>query len=239
MKKITIPNLIIEITRKCNLSCRHCLQGNPQNLDIDIKYIDTLLAGISEISIVTFTGGEPFLNPTAIQEFIRICKNRKIRVSNFYIATNGTICSPDILHTIIDLYYLCKENEVSCIEISNDKFHTIDDDVVEKLSVLRFVQKKYDKPLPDKYLLNEGRAHENGIGKQSVKEDPYLISEDSIIEGAIYLNCNGDIIKGCNFSYINQEEHKMCHVNEFHSFIKKILKDGPDVDNGLSWELDE
>jgi len=60
---MNIDNLIIEITRKCNFTCDHCLRGEAQNKDIDHKVIDALLDNnIEYISNITFTGGEPSLN---------------------------------------------------------------------------------------------------------------------------------------------------------------------------------
>lgn len=32
--KAYVSSLIIEITRRCNMACEHCLRGNAQNLDI-------------------------------------------------------------------------------------------------------------------------------------------------------------------------------------------------------------
>lgn len=33
-------NLVIEVTRKCNLSCDHCLRGCSQNMDMKKEYIE-------------------------------------------------------------------------------------------------------------------------------------------------------------------------------------------------------
>ena len=63
MAKLSIDNLIIEITRRCNMACAHCLRGDAQNIDIDPSYMLKLLRdnNIDYISMVTFTGGEPTL----------------------------------------------------------------------------------------------------------------------------------------------------------------------------------
>lgn len=37
--KAYIYNLIFEVTRKCNLHCEHCLQGNAQNLDLSKEIV--------------------------------------------------------------------------------------------------------------------------------------------------------------------------------------------------------
>lgn len=35
-------NLAFELTRRCNLTCRWCAKGNPQNMDITKRTIDRL-----------------------------------------------------------------------------------------------------------------------------------------------------------------------------------------------------
>ena len=59
---ISIQNLAIEVTRKCNIKCAHCLRGDSQNKDIDLKYIDILLDQVNYIGHFCPTGGEPSLN---------------------------------------------------------------------------------------------------------------------------------------------------------------------------------
>ena len=35
-KNIPLPydNIMIEVTRRCNLRCEHCMRGEPQNIDM-------------------------------------------------------------------------------------------------------------------------------------------------------------------------------------------------------------
>ena len=61
-----LDNIAIEVTRKCNMGCEHCLRGNAQNMDIDFGYIDSFLNDVSSIGTITFSGGEPALNVEAI-----------------------------------------------------------------------------------------------------------------------------------------------------------------------------
>lgn len=37
--KIAIDDLILEVTRRCNMCCLHCLRGEAENLDADIDLI--------------------------------------------------------------------------------------------------------------------------------------------------------------------------------------------------------
>ena len=34
MKKLNIPDLIIESTRRCNMACVHCLRGKAENINM-------------------------------------------------------------------------------------------------------------------------------------------------------------------------------------------------------------
>ena len=41
--KIRAYNAIFEVTRRCNLSCEHCLRGDAQNLDMTKETVDKVL----------------------------------------------------------------------------------------------------------------------------------------------------------------------------------------------------
>ena len=43
---ISLPyyNLMLEVTRKCNLTCSHCMRGNPQNLEMSDEILEKVLA---------------------------------------------------------------------------------------------------------------------------------------------------------------------------------------------------
>ena len=58
-------SLIIEVTRKCNLCCEHCLRGEAQNKVFNPEWLDTFIKNnnITHVSTITFTGGEPSLHP--------------------------------------------------------------------------------------------------------------------------------------------------------------------------------
>ena len=62
MTKIGVRSLILEVTRRCNMCCDHCLRGDAQDLDMQKETVDALLEQVGSIGGVTFSGGEPLLN---------------------------------------------------------------------------------------------------------------------------------------------------------------------------------
>ena len=86
----------VELTRSCNLRCRHCLNSSGDALDNQLNYEefkDMILkfseAGIQEIR---FTGGEPLVFPKVF-DLIKLCTELGIFTS---IGTNGTLITKNI-----------------------------------------------------------------------------------------------------------------------------------------------
>ena len=62
INEINTQQLILEVTRRCNMACEHCMRGDAQDMDMDIGLIDKALSSVSDIGCMTFSGGEPTLN---------------------------------------------------------------------------------------------------------------------------------------------------------------------------------
>lgn len=235
-KKLT-GDLIIEVTRNCNLTCEHCLRGKAENKCIDVRYIENTIVQFEYISHVTFTGGEPSLNPQAITNFIRLCEKHKIGVGSFYIATNAKHASDAFMVAVLNLYSYCDDNEeMTKIEISNDYFHQNDPEAVKKLQVFKFTDFKYNDDFKHETrgksnMLNQGFYADNyGDGRTNEKEDLNGIDYDSFVdfgnvcEIRIYLNCDGKIVLGCDWSFENQKDNILCDSSEsiFDNLLREI-----------------
>ena len=120
-----IENLCIEVTRKCNMRCAHCLRGNAQNINIDKKYISELLLHCrdSEIGSITFTGGEPTLNIDAIEFTLQTMRWLNIRLGSFYVVTNAKVYRKRLVDLLDEAYMHCTEKELCGLAISDDEFH--------------------------------------------------------------------------------------------------------------------
>jgi radical SAM protein with 4Fe4S-binding SPASM domain len=86
--------LMLEVTDRCNLACRHCYLGDAVGLELSIDTVKTVLDefdGMGGLRLIV-TGGEPLLHPgfEAINEAIagRSCRT--------ILITNGTMLSEEL-----------------------------------------------------------------------------------------------------------------------------------------------
>lgn len=222
MNKIKINNLLIEVTRRCNMKCRHCLRGGTQSIDIHGFDILHLLEKVSQINLLTFSGGEPTLNVDGIGYTLLLCKRLGIEVNDFYIKTNGKKVSSEFLQVCLDWFvYIMDCNggyapEMSAVELSTDAYHEkVSNSSLFRLSALSFFIPPENETRWFPVLLNQGRAEKLNLKKKEIREETFEIEDNRIEEGTIYLNCKGEIIAGCGWSYKNQSKHKICDVKDF------------------------
>jgi len=224
---MNINDLVIEVTRKCNLKCGHCLRGKAQNKDIFSSTIETFLveSDIKYINTVTFTGGEPTLNIDAINQFINICVCNDIEVGSFYIVINGINVPDEFIITVSKLYAFCTDNEMSQVQVSESDFYVGQNkNEISKLELFKIFSMR--KTVDHSNLIREGNAIEwtnecvDGDGRDiSIKEynDEVLTDWNTkdfhTLQGMIYLNVNGDIITCCDLSYDSQDKYKIGNVN--------------------------
>jgi organic radical activating enzyme len=216
-----VDNLVLEITRRCNAKCRHCLRGDAQPVDISKEVIDRVLEDMSSIGAITFTGGEPALAVPKIRYFLLQLKARKIDLDSFFLYTNGKVASEPLVQAMLDLYRYCSSNEVTGLQISKDQFHREqipDTSEAHRLySALTFYQPQQElKSLKDEAIFYEGRAVEEGLGTREAKLDRCRVESnemgDLVINGELYINVLGDVVPNCDWSYERQSEDKIGNV---------------------------
>lgn len=222
---MNINNLIVEVTRKCNLYCDHCLRGDAMNMNLKKEYIDSLLSQVDSIGNLCFTGGEPSLNVPIMEYFLEQCKNRRISIEYFYIATNGVNVPESFILFCLKLYSYCDSKENCLVHLSNDRYHMDEADFnLDLLQGLSFFGRKFAKDNWDYYngsgLIGEGRSSNNQHAHEPITIDDDMTLEDFENDCEVYLNCKGEIINGCNWSYKSQKEHKLCDVDSLSTYYK-------------------
>jgi organic radical activating enzyme len=221
---LSLSNLVIEVTRKCNMFCGHCLRGDMENVDLQEKYIDSLLNQVTYINDVTFTGGEPSLNVPIMEYFLTQCKKREIGIGGFYIATNGLKVNEDFVMFCLRLFSYCDEKSECNVHVSNDYYHQLEGSyTTELLDGLSFFGRKFDKEgfnyNNDETVIRQGRGEEFG---HSELDCPNIETKDDLRDTNIYLNCNGDVVNGCDLSYKNQNDYVLCHVDNLTEFVNGL-----------------
>ncbi|WP_165044932.1 radical SAM protein [Dysgonomonas sp. ZJ709] len=224
MKKNEIPGLSIEITRKCNMKCSHCMRGSSRNVNIKPEYITNVLRHARRIRYLNITGGEPSMNVDAIKFILTQLKRRKITVDRFQIITNGseTAVSEEFIGICSKLYAYQqekpdKDQNQAMLEMSNDKYHDeqLQTKAFEKLSKYPFFSNRYTTTTNGVPLIKQGRSK---TGYELWENTISLFSDE--VEGYIYLNALGYIISASDFSYRNQDKHRICHSNKLMDYLK-------------------
>jgi len=98
--------IIINMANKCNLKCQYCFasHGTYNRTKESLLSIESARAIVKDIRAhlktvhkLIFFGGEPLLN---IQGINYICEKLSTKVKNFYIVTNGTILTDEVIQTL-------------------------------------------------------------------------------------------------------------------------------------------
>jgi hypothetical protein len=213
MQKIEFHNLVIEVTRRCNMECGHCLRGEAQDKDLDIDALIQLLNQIKHIGDITFTGGEPTLATSHIDRILSECKKREISVNNFYLATNAKKIDGYFLRVILDWWLYCDDNEISALHWSNCYYHQcfgVPEDNIKKLSAFKFAGPKHEEECFDfrsKYgssLILDGRAVNVSCDGRDESISPVEVDNygnGPVVEELLYMTVAGILLPGCDYSY--------------------------------------
>lgn len=204
--------LILEVGRKCNLKCDHCLRGDAENVTMPIEVAKLAIDQFDYISSITFTGGEPALYGKEISDIVEYIIDSDAEVGSFYIATNGTVLSWQLINALMRLYDYCEDKEFCLLDISDDHFHQADVGYSDiNYGIYRtLVFSRFRGDVSEVSLINEGRAKENGYGGRLLKKYPFEYEEvgDAICAELVYVNAHGGILPDCDLSYKTQEEMK-------------------------------
>lgn len=130
MKKYIFAGLVIELTRRCNMCCKHCGRGEAQNITITKEIIDRIFENVQDCLSLYVSGGEPLLEPNILLYLLNRARSWE-RLASLEITTNGSILDERIVYA---LEALCKEpihpdlkeKDIAKnvqLTISNDEFH--------------------------------------------------------------------------------------------------------------------
>ena len=237
--KYGFESLAIEVTRRCNMACEHCLRGDAQKCDVSFETIDRLLDQTEYISTITFTGGEPTLNVPAIWYTLDGCKKRDIQVEGFYVVTNGKSITSDFLTVMLEWYVYCLEcggeTDLCGVALSQDKFHdSIPDANIRLLKGLSFFREEDKKTNWNKMpLLDLGRGRKlpkKNYTVRPVHEEKHIV--EKIDKGYAYISdctitvtATGDVLPRCDYEYEETKRLRLCTVDEIDRYFTSLIED--------------
>jgi len=175
------------------------------------ELLGNLFTQIDDIGFLGFTGGEPLLFPHVLDDVFDEAEARDVRVHNFFVTTNGTCVSDEVVSTLHRCFDRCIRTESSYVDISVDQWHPPSLDHTQFIRKVPFAR---TRDLPEVYA--EGMA--NSMLYPRVTTAPVVISGNNI-DGAMYVNCLGNILFGLDWSYESQEREVVCST-----FCRDIFK---------------
>lgn len=249
--KYSLRELYIEVTRRCNLKCAHCMRGQAQDIDLSKEDVDLFFEKLNggTIERLIFGGGEPTLNPEIIAYIIDKIIRENIDVINVGMITNGQVYSKEIaeafnhidlyLKKILHLFHPYISGRV-VIAFSTDKYHDkICDRVREAYANCCKWISISDYNVPDKKILKTGRATFGKEYTYKLMNPKYIIeythdNESEIyINGNVYLTANGLITSNFDGSFIDMDNNNYGHVSDF-SFYDYLDKYGESIRKNIS-----
>lgn len=179
--KYQYDELMIEITRKCNLQCAHCLRGDAQNITMSKEVIDKIFEDAADCKQLLFTGGEPLLALDEIEYFVDKVIASDWTTSNIAMTINGTIRNPKLID-IANRFCRSRNGSTFQIIISDDEFHN----KTQGESTLKFYRdcehENFVFVIPQKNLLKETKEEFTLAGRaiEYYKNHPQLDSKWSV-----------------------------------------------------------
>jgi MoaA/NifB/PqqE/SkfB family radical SAM enzyme len=215
---LQLPDLVLEVTRKCNLRCDHCLRGDAQRMCMSTQVLWNTLQYVESAATLTITGGEPSLAPEVIEEINQQILWKKIHIGYFYIVTNGMPHNRyrRFLDAVERLYQRCDEPDCCVLTVSRDQFHGFDPRKHLGKFYMRDEDGKEWGEFPDYFhpderkhrierVLNEGRAAVTQVATEYETEvqKPWVMHSDGdyVLEPLVYVSANGNVASCCNMSF--------------------------------------
>lgn len=225
-------DIVLEVGRKCNLQCDHCLRGESENLTMPFEIAKKAIDLVTGIRTITFSGGEPTLYGKEIAKIIDYIIASKKSVGAFYVASNGTVYSPELMRALVKLYVYCDEKDICSFDISTDRYHK--QSYAELYHKPLMFHPAYDAfsfvthrgELKEDYVILEGRAKDNcysdRIAEYNAKFN--LVSLDNWDEDEednecemMYVTAKGQVSPNCDLSYNTFDALDLPNVNSIDS----------------------
>ncbi len=176
-----IDQLLLCLTRRCNMACRHCLRGDAQCKDMSETIIRQTFKGLTDCQINTLflTGGEITIIPTATLKrqltlISSICNEQRISIGSIGFVSNGKKVTQKFTDLIVQFaldlnisgfYIGISETQYHDTDRFDDRYmlHALGHRLRQALRLDNEEEASVDVrgELRDSSIIIEGRAHED------------------------------------------------------------------------------
>ena len=237
--KLIYKELGIELTRRCNEMCKHCLRGPAEPVDLSKDVIDALFDNndIDLIENLLLSGGEPTMNGEALLYLVDKLIEKEVIVGSYRVIVNGTYYDDRFgdairkLHRYVDSigwnreYNVMQSERFGSIGISQDQFHkSYDPKVLEKIQELPSTVSILREEYKPSTILPYGRANDNDLSNREedysnlfIKEDSFIIlgyGEPGVEFKKQYICANGNVCLDPNYPFKILDTHNVGNVLE-------------------------
>ncbi|HKI77436.1 MAG TPA: radical SAM protein [Ignavibacteriaceae bacterium] len=204
--------VVIELTNKCNLSCRYCYQNSDSSMKNFINDPIMLLSFLKQqgVKTIELTGGEPTLHP----QFLAILDYIVDNFENYSLLTNGTLLNDKILQ----IFRKGKGAIQICIDSSEEKeFELISGTTGLHAKIINSVKRcvAYDIPIRVGMVLDDAK---------NIKDiENVLLLAKNLGAKSFVVNPSLSIGRGKNLSSFNDKE-----IEEFTLKHNELILKYPD-----------
>lgn len=242
---LQVQTLCIEVTRRCNMNCAHCMRGDAQNKDLDPSTLKPLFSAINTVDDLTPTGGEPSLNVRGLNQITDAIVDNGVSVQGIYLVTNGKEITRDFVEAFGEMLMATEMEEEACgLALSQDMFHDKiplrNKRLLQLFACYRDDDKKTDwTKVPPAEI---GRAAEmTVVNTRPPCRTTTLYAEayddSTIIIDSLAMTVDGYLLPCGDYSYEEVEDLAVCNVkdpNWKQTLLKELFRANPELETELS-----
>lgn len=155
-----IENVSLEITRKCNLRCKHCYSnsGIKRENELTFEEIKELIDDLAATGVlnITLTGGEPLLHPD-IFDILQYIRSKPL---SCIILTNGTLITKEVVTCLKNMGVLGVAISIDgATAETNDSFRGVPKSFERAVHAIKMLQAA-GIPIRCNISIHKGNLHE-------------------------------------------------------------------------------
>lgn len=197
----------IELTRRCNMRCAHCMRGDPQSIDLQEQPLAAFLRQIRTIGLLVLSGGEPSLAAAQIKMVHSYLRKFEVDVFRVDIVTNAKVISKAFTAALSLFREPCRCK----LAYGGDLHEDVPAESIRKLKDALGHQWEIKPQGTSRPLIKQGRCLE---GREVNLTSRFQVCNGMIYHRPLYLNALGFVLPHTDLSYENQERNVLCRADD-------------------------